>query len=71
VLSLNANKKISMYITSVQLETFGAISDIINYILNFFIVQLDATVILTFIVNDMGSHRVHAYIVPCICSALA
>ena len=25
----------------------------------------------TDIVNDMGSHRVQAYIVPCICSALA
>ena len=31
----------------------------------------EISIILTFIVNDMGSYRVHAYIVPCICSALA
>jgi len=60
-----------MYITSVQLETFSAISDVINYILIFFHCAIGCQIILTFIVNDMGSHRVHAYIVPCVCSALA
>ena len=61
-----------MYITSVQLETFSTISDKINYILNwFFHCTIECSIILTFIVNDLGSHRVHAYIAPCICSALA
>ena len=48
VLSLSTNKKIFMYITSVQLETFSTISDIVIYILNwfFFIVQLDAQLFL-------------------------
>ena len=32
---------------------------------------IGCTIILTFIVNDMGSHRMHTYIVPCICSAMA
>jgi len=72
VLSLTTNKNIFMYITSIQLETFSTLSDIINYILNcFFHCTIGCAIILTFIVNDMGSHRVHAYIVPCICSAVA
>ena len=66
------HKKIFIYITSVQLETFSAISDVINYILNwFFHCTIGLSIILNFIVNDMGFHGVHAYVVPCICSALA
>jgi hypothetical protein len=50
----------------------STVSDIINYILIvFFHCTIGYSIILTFIVNDMGSHRVHACIVPCICSALA
>jgi len=61
-----------MYITSIQLETFSTISDIVIYILNwFFHYTVGCSIILTFIVNDKRSHRVHTYIVPCICSALA
>jgi len=61
-----------MYITSVQLETFSTVSNIINYILNwFFHCTIGCYNYFNFIVNDMGSHTVHAYIVPCICSALA
>jgi len=29
------------------------------------------SIILTFTLNDMGSHTVHDYIVPCVCSVLA
>ena len=54
-----------MYITSVQLETYSTISDIINYILNcFFHCAIGCSIILTFSVNDRGFHRVHACIVP-------
>ena len=61
-----------MYITSVQLETFSTISDTINYILNWFLhCTIGYSIILNFIVNDMGSYTVHTYIVACICSALA
>jgi len=43
-----------------------------KYILSwFFHCTTGCSIILTFIVNDMGSHRLHAYIVSCICSALA
>ena len=42
------------------------------YILNrVFHCTVGCSSILTFIVNDMGSHTVHSYVVPCICSALA
>ena len=55
--------KIFMYITSVQLETCSTISDITNYILNlFFHCTIGCSFILTFIVNDMGSHRVHTFL---------
>jgi len=60
-----------MYITSIHLETFSTISGIVNFILNwFFHCTIGCSIILTFIVNDIGSDIVHAYIVTCMCSAL-
>ena len=34
-------------------------------------VKIIESIILNFFVNDIGSHTVHGYIVPCICFALA
>ena len=44
----------------IHAQPISTISDIINYILNWFYhCTIGCSIILTFIVNDMGSHRVH------------
>jgi len=65
------NKKIFMYITSDRLETFSTISDInLHFKFIFFNCTIGCSIILTYIVKDIGSHKVHTCILPCICSAL-
>ena len=46
-----------MYVTQLILYFNLIFFSLYNWMVNYF----------NFIVNDMGSHRVHTYIVPCVC----